>query len=258
MHLRDVKDDIVEVGRRLWQRGYVAANDGNISVRVENDRLVATPTGVSKGFLTPDTLILTDMDGRLVQGDRQPSSELKMHIAVYRNRPDVKAVVHAHPPVATAFSVAGMALDKCVLPESVLTLGGVPTVPYATPSTDEFPQGLVPYISRSDAVLLANHGAVTWANNLETAYFRMETLEHTATIIHHAMLLGKVNLLSQQDVEKLGRVRKNIGITGRALPCEAGDTCKSTQGQVSRLDPEDERLVETVTRAVTEILGSKS
>jgi len=250
MQLWDAKDLVVEMGRRLWQRGYVAANDGNLTIRLDEDRLLATPTGVSKGFMRPEMLIITDMEGRVIDGDRQPSSELKMHLEVYRLRSDVQAVVHAHPPVSTAMSVAGVALDKCVLPESVLTMGAIPTAPYATPSTDEIPAGLRPFIPNCDAVLLANHGAVTWAADIETAYFRMETLEHTANITFQAMLLGQVNVLGQGDVEKLKQVRERMGIPGRALPCEAAGTCSIDGGDT-------ERLVETVAQTVLRELSKK-
>ncbi len=240
MQLWQAKDSIVDIGRRLWQRGYVAANDGNISVRLEDDRLLTTPTGVSKEFMTADMLIVVDGRGNPIQAERRPSSELKMHLEVYRLRPEVNAVVHAHPPIATAFSVAGVELDKCILPESVLTMGAVPTVPYATPSTEEVPEGLRPFIPNCDAVLLANHGAMTWAGALEEAYFRMETLEHTAKITQAAMLLGDLNLLTSSDVEKLDKVRQKLGISGRVMPCQAGETCppateKSVQDQHEKL-----------------------
>ncbi len=241
------RQDVCEYGRRLWQLKCVAANDGNLSVRLDDDKILATPTGVSKGFMEPGMLILTDLDGRVVEGEGRPSSELKMHLEVYKLRPDVRAVVHAHPPVATAFSVAGMELDKCLLPESVLVLGAIPIAPYATPSTDEIPNGLRPFIPNCDAVLLANHGAVCWADSLQGAYYRMETLEHTATITHHAMLLGRVNPLSEEDVAKLRQVREKMGITGRVLPCEAAGTCAVAPAV---LDAETEALVDSVTQAV--------
>ena len=131
--------DIVEVGRRLWERGYVASNDGNISVRLDDSRLITTPKSVSKGFMTPDMMVITDLDGKKIAGERDPSSELKMHLEVYRNRPDARAVVHAHPPTATGFAVAGIPLDRAVLAEVITTLGSIPIAEYATPSTEELP-----------------------------------------------------------------------------------------------------------------------
>src|SRR6188472_820654 len=152
--------DIVEVGRRLWQRGFVASNDGNISVRLDESRLITTPTAVSKGFMTPDMMVITDLEGKKLAGERSASSELKMHIEVYRHRPDVRAVVHAHPPTATGFAVAGIALDRAVLAEVITTLGSIPIAEYATPSTEELPAAVRRYIKAHDGLLLANHGAL--------------------------------------------------------------------------------------------------
>ena len=230
----------------------VAANDGNLSVRIGEDRLLATPTGVSKGFMAPDDLILCDLDGRVVQGNKQPSSELKMHLAVYHHRPEIQAVVHAHPPYATAFALAGVPLDQCLLPESVVTMGAVPLVPYATPSTEEMPDSLRPYVGRCDAVLLANHGALVWAESLEAAYYSMETLEHAAQINHHTLALGGPRLLSVEEVAKLSQVRERLGVTGRCLPCEAAGTCPALPDEAER------ELTERVVEAVLAILGRNS
>ena len=152
--------DIVEVGRRLWERGYVASNDGNISVRLDDHRLITTPKSVSKGFMTPDMMVVTDLDGKKISGERDPSSELKMHLEVYRNRPDARAVVHAHPPTATGFAVAGIPLDRAVLAEVITTLGSIPIAEYATPSTEELPAAVRKYVKAHDGLLLANHGAL--------------------------------------------------------------------------------------------------
>jgi L-fuculose-phosphate aldolase len=174
--------DIVEVGRRLWERGYVASNDGNISVRLDEQRLITTPKSVSKGFMTPDMMVITDMDGTLVSGapGRKPSSEIKMHLVAYRNRPDARAVVHAHPPTATGFAVAGIPLDRAVLAEVITTLGSIPIAEYATPSTQELPDAVRKYVKAHDGLLLANHGALAIAGDVMSAYYRMETIEHFA------------------------------------------------------------------------------
>ncbi len=213
----DLKKKIIEIGRRLWQRGYVASNDGNISVRLEDKTLLTTPTGVSKGFMTEDMILHLDMDGNVLDVSQKylPSSEVKMHIAVYKERDDVHAVVHAHPPHATALAVAGIPLDKHILPEAVLTLGVVEIAPYGTPSTMEMPESVRPYIQRSDGVLLANHGALTLGVDLMTAYYRMETLEHTASIFHKAMLLGRVQEIPPSEVKRLMEIRKRLNIPGR-------------------------------------------
>lgn len=211
---------IMEIGRRLWERQYIAANDGNISVRVGEDELLTTCTGVSKGFMTDAMVLLTDMRGRVLnESPYRPSSEVKMHIEVYRLREDIRAVVHAHPPFATAFAVAGMPMDRNVLPEAILTLGAVSVAPYGTPSTPEIPESIQPFIQKSDAVLLENHGALTLGADLITAYHRMETLEHTASITYKAMQLGKVNEIPRAEIRKLMDIRKQFNLPGRvALP----------------------------------------
>src|SRR5947199_7873775 len=167
-----LRADIVEIGRRMYARGYTASNDGNISVRLGGDRLLMTPRSVCKGFMTPDMMCVTDLDGRKLQGDRDPSSEVLMHLEVYRQRPDVQAVVHAHPPIATGFAVAGIPLDRAVLAEVLTTLGSIPIAEYATPSTRELPEAVRKYIKAHDGMLLANHGAVTCGNTVLNAHYQ--------------------------------------------------------------------------------------
>ncbi len=211
--------DIVEVGRRLWVQGFVAANDGNISVRLGPDRLLTTPTSVSKGFMTPEMMVVTDMNGAKVSGARQASSELKMHLEVYHQRPDIGAVVHAHPPTATGFAVAGVPLNRAVLAEVITTLGGIPIAAYATPSTAELPAAIRDYIKVHDGLLLANHGALAVAADLFTAYYRMETIEHFAKISLVARSLGRENLLSRDEVARLQGLRGMYGISSPAPIC---------------------------------------
>ncbi|MGE3277450.1 MAG: class II aldolase/adducin family protein [Vicinamibacterales bacterium] len=214
-----VRADIVEVGRRLWQRGFVASNDGNISVRLDESRLITTPKSVSKGFMTPDMMVVTDLDGVKLAGERDPSSELKMHLEVYRNRPDAKAVVHAHPPTATGFAVAGIALDRAVLAEVITTLGSIPIAEYATPSTEELPAAVRRYIKAHDGLLLANHGALAVAGDVMAAYYRMETIEHFAKISLVARTLGREHLLSREEVDRLQGLRGMYGIASPAPIC---------------------------------------
>lgn len=211
--------DIVEIGRRLHQRGYVASNDGNVSVRLDAERLLTTPRGVSKGFMSPDMLVITDCDGRKLAGERDPSSELPMHLAVYRRRPDVTAVVHAHPPVATGFAVAGIPLDRAVLAEVVTTLGSIPIADYGTPSTQELAAAVDERIAVHDGLLLANHGAITVADGLLRAYYKMETIEHFARISVVARLLGRERLLSREEVDRLQDLRGSYGIAAPAPIC---------------------------------------
>jgi L-fuculose-phosphate aldolase len=214
-----LRADIVEIGRRLHDRGFVASNDGNISVRLDGERLLTTPTGVSKGFMTPDMMVTTDLSGRKVTGDREPSSEILMHLAVYEDRPEIKAVVHAHPPTATGFAVAGIPLDRAVLAEVVTTLGSIPIAEYGTPSTSELADAVRQYIRAHDGLLLANHGALTVADELFAAYYKMETLEHFARISLVARQLGGERLLSREEVVRLQDLRDRYGIVAPAPLC---------------------------------------
>ena len=210
---------IVEIGRRLHAREYVASNDGNVSVRLDAERLLTTPTGVSKGFMTPDMLVVTDFEGRKLAGGRNPSSELLMHLAVYRHRPEVNAVVHAHPPVATGFAVAGIELNRAVLAEVVTTLGSIPIADYGTPSTHELADAVERHITTHDGLLLANHGALTVSGDLMSAYYKMETIEHFARISLAARLLGGERLLSREEVTRLQGLRGTYGIAAPAPFC---------------------------------------
>ena len=214
-----LRADIVEVGRRMYARGYTASNDGNISVRLGSGRLLMTPKSVCKGFMTPDMMCITDMDGRKLQGDRDPSSEMLMHLEVYRQRPDVHAVVHAHPPTATGFAVAGIPLDRAVLAEVVTTLGSIPIAEYATPSTSELPDAVRKYVKAHDGMLLANHGALTAGADLFSAYYKMETIEHFAQISLVARLLGRENLIAREELDRLQQLRGTYGIAAPAPIC---------------------------------------
>ncbi|HOJ62711.1 MAG TPA: class II aldolase/adducin family protein, partial [bacterium] len=220
INLFEAKNQIVEIGRRMWLKEWVASNDGNISCKTGEDEYVCTPTGVSKGFLEVGDLIVVDGEGRKRSGGPlNPSSEIKMHLFVYHARPDVQAVCHAHPPTATGFAVAGMALDQCVLPEVVAIMGAIPCAPYGLPSTDEIPQGIAPYVKDHNAVLLSNHGALTWGADLMQAYYRMETMEHFAKILLVAVQLGRVNLFSREQVQALEDLRTRFGLTGAFAGC---------------------------------------
>jgi L-fuculose-phosphate aldolase len=216
-----LRSDIVEVGRRLWTRGFVASNDGNISVRIAPDRLLMTPANVSKGFMTAEMMVVTDMDGAVVEAapGRKPSSEIQMHLVAYRERPDIGAVVHAHPPLSTGFAVAGIPLDRAVLAEVVTTLGSIPIARYGTPSTRELAESVAPYVKAHDGLLLANHGALALGKDLFGAYYKMETIEHFARISLVARLLGREHLLSREEVERLQGLRGTYGIAAPAPIC---------------------------------------
>jgi L-fuculose-phosphate aldolase len=199
---------IALVCRRLYERGLVAGPDGNVSVRLHDGSIVVTPSGMSKVDVTPDDLVLVDPEGRVLDGKGNPSSELRMHLRIYERRADVSAVVHAHPPTATGFAVAGESFMAPVLPEVILQMGEVPIVRYATPGTAELADSFDPYLARHDAFLMANHGATTVGPTLEVAHQRMESLEHAARIILAARMLGRVNELSPADVKALRASRE--------------------------------------------------
>ena len=245
-----LRADIVEAGRRMYARGYVASNDGNISARLDEKRLITTPKSVSKGFMTPDMMVVVDYDGRKLGGDRDASSELPMHLEIYRNRPDVNAVVHAHPPLATGFAVAGIPLTRAVLAEVITTLGSIPIAEYGTPSTAELPEAVRKYIKAHDGMLLANHGAVTCGPSVLAAYYKMETIEHFAHISLVARLLGRENLISREEVGRLQGLRGFYGIAAPAPLCTdpAADNSDQVLCQVLEA-PESprERLVPDVT-----------
>ncbi len=225
-----LRADIVEIGRRMYARGYTASNDGNISARLGTDRLLMTPKGVCKGFMTPDMMCVTDLDGKKLQGERDPSSEMLMHLEVYRQRPDAGAVVHAHPPTATGFAVAGIPLDRAVLAEVLTTLGSIPIAAYATPSTSELPQAVRQYVRAHDGMLLANHGALTLGADLYSAYYKMETIEHFAKISLVARLLGREHLISRDEVLRLQELRGTYGIKAPAPICATDEAGRPLPG----------------------------
>lgn len=239
---RDLRNHIIDIGRRIYDNGLVAASDGNISVRMDDGLILTTPTMVCKGRMTEDMLVVVDTLGRKLRSDeRNPSSEMPMHLAIYRLRPDVRSVVHAHPPFGTGFAVANVPLDKPLLSEVILTLGCIPLTAYGTPSTNEMVESLAPYIPHHDALLLANHGAVSYGPDLETAYARMETLEHFAKITLIARLVGQPAELSPESIAKLLDVRERAGymspeargcqacgyLHGHASSCAAGSAARS-------------------------------
>ncbi|MFP7300311.1 class II aldolase/adducin family protein [Neobacillus niacini] len=216
---QEAKEMICEVGRRIYNRNYVAANDGNISVKVGTNEIWTTPTGVSKGYMTPDMMVKLDLSGNVLAGNLKPSSEVKMHLRVYNENPEVNGVVHAHPPVATSFAIAGIPLDKPVLPEAIVLLGNVPVAPYALPGTQEVPDSIAPYCRTHNAVLLANHGALTWGRDLMEAHFRMESLEHYATILMYSNnVLKKANELNGSEIADLIKIRESMGIKAGGVP----------------------------------------
>jgi L-fuculose-phosphate aldolase len=236
--------DICIVGRWIHERGYVASTDGNISLRLDPRRILTSPTGISKGMMVPEDMVITDIDGHKLGGRRNASSELGMHLLIYKRRPEINAVCHAHPPVATGYAAAGIPLNKAILCELVLALGCVPVARYGTPGTPELAEALEPLVQSYDSILMANHGVVTCGPDLLTAFFRMETTEHFARVALVSELLGKQVLLSGGDVEKLLAARARYGLQTAAT---VGPDCPVTSDTA-----EPERI--TLTRRELETL----
>ena len=207
------RSDIAEAGRRMYMRGYVSGNDGNLSARLSDDTILATPSGVSKGFMSEDILVRLDLDGNILSGALAPSSEIKMHIAIYRESPEILAVCHAHPPVSAAFAAAGVALDKAFLQESVMLLGVIPVAKYAPPGSDELADGAAAFCRDYHGALLEHHGAVTWGGSVMQSLFRMESLEYTATVAMYSEMLGFRRTLSEKRINELIAMRPKWGIT---------------------------------------------
>lgn len=203
--------------RRVYDRGMVAANDGNFSVKINDDEFLCTPTGVSKGFMTPEYICKVNAKGEVLEANEgfRPSSEIKMHIRVFQERPDVNAVVHTHPMYATSFAIAGMGLTAKIMPEAVISLGEVPLTPYGTPSTMEIPDAISPYLQDYDSVLLANHGALSYAGTLLDAYHKMESVEFYARLLYQARMLGGAKEFSDEQVERLYEIRRQFGLPGK-------------------------------------------
>jgi L-fuculose-phosphate aldolase len=249
MNIWEARKEIVEIGRRCYDRGFVAATDGNMSCRVGGDLIAATPAGFCKGMLAVDDIVILDSTGRRVEGRREASSEILLHLEIYKERPDVNGIVHAHPPVATGFAVARMPLAECVLPEVITTLGNVPLAPYATPSTTEVPESIKPKLRDHNAFLLANHGTVTLGATLQEAYFVLEKVEQFARVMLVARQLGHVSVLTPEDVAKLTTV-----IPGKPpldIPCA---TCE-TAGAESPAG--DDAVVKEAVRRVLERLAEE-
>lgn len=237
----ELRQKIVEAGRRLHERFFVASNDGNISARLEGGRFLITPSGVNKGDIAPEDLLLVDGAGKVISGAKKPSSELKMHLAVYRKRPDVQAVVHAHPPTATGFAACRIRLDQDVLlPEVIFSLGRIGFAEYGTPTTEEIPQAVEKEIAQCEALLLANHGAITVGEDVLAAYYRMEVLEMYARVRLVTRLLGEPKSLTDAQVRELEKVRESQG-WGRRQAGAGG----------AEIDPQ---IVGIITQVVLEIL----
>ena len=261
------RKEIVRVGRLLHEKGYVAATDGNVSVRLSKNRILSTPSGFSKGFLAPEQLVVTDLEGRKIPSrepasrDLKPTSELPMHLEAYRQRPDIAAVIHAHPPICVALSIAGISLAKCLLPEVVVTLGLIPTAEYATPSSAEGPGAIRDLIANHDALIIQRHGTLTVGQDPFDAYLKLEKVEHLAYVTLILRQLGRETPLPPAEVAKLLQMRREKGL---AVEGEEEDFCascgvcdlavdRSPSGPIPEYN--EEELVRLVTREVLKELG---
>lgn len=256
----EIKKQICEVGKRMYDRNMVAANDGNISVKLSDNEFLCTPTGVSKGFMTPEYICKVDAKGNVLQanGNFRPSSEIKMHMRVYEKRSDVGSVVHAHPNFGTAFAIAGIPLTQPIMPEAVIALGCVPIAEYGTPSTMEIPDNLEKYLPYYDAVLLESHGALTWSVDLMSAYMKMESLEFYAELLYKSKMLGGPKEFDKDQIEKLYQIRRQMGLPGKhpanicaelngSEGCHCGGNCGCSD---SKKDADLEAIVAEVTKKI--------
>lgn len=207
-----LREEMCEIGRRVYNKGFAAANDGNISFRLDENRVLCTPTRVSKGYMKPDDLCIVDMEGNQVSGKRKRSSEILMHLTIMKTRPDVRSVVHCHPPHATAFAVAHEPIPKCTMPEFEVFLGEVAIAPYETPGTQTFANTIIPYIKDTDTILLANHGTVTAGSDLMDAYFKTEIIDAYCRILILTKQLGRVEYYSDAKAAELIKIKPNLGI----------------------------------------------
>ena len=245
----ELRREICEIGRRIHQLGFVSAFDGNISVRLDSHRVLSTPTKICKGMMECDDLIVIDYEGQKIMGRRNVTSEIAMHLLIYKRRREVQAVVHAHPPTATGYAAAGLPLNKALVSEVVLSLGCIPLARYGTPGTPELTEALRPLVSSHDAILMANHGVVTCGPDLETAYFRMETVEHFAKISLVTELLGRQVLLSGAEVDKLLAARERY-FGPEVTPIDRSSACPITDGAVESRIPISKQELETMVREV--------
>ncbi len=210
----------------MYGRGYISGSDGNVSIRLGPGRLLSTPSGVNKGFLSPRDMIVTDMAGKKLQGALKPTGELYLHLEAYRLRPDIGAVVHAHPPITIAFSIAGQKLPQCILPEIVMIFGSIPMAAYATPCTDEGPRAIASLIGDCDALIIERHGTITVGDTVFTAYDRLEKVEHSAEVSAAARMLGPVKPLPREEIAKLLELRERLGIKSKVYPCNNCGLCE--------------------------------
>jgi L-fuculose-phosphate aldolase len=225
IHDRKLKELICEIGRRVYDKGFAAANDGNISIRVGENEVLCSPTMICKGFMTPDDICAVDLDGNQIAGTRKRTSEILLHLAIMKHRPDVKAVVHCHPPHATAFAVAREPIPQCILPEVEVFMGEVPMAPYETPGSQKFAETVVPFLKATNTIILNNHGTVSFGKTLEEAYWKTEILDAYCRILLLAKQLGKVSYFSERETRELLDLKHKLGFDDPRFHVEDCDLC---------------------------------
>ncbi len=242
---RELRLHIVDICRRMYEKDFVAAGDGNVSVKLTPDRFLTTPSGLHKGYLRTDQLVIVDAAGNKISGSLSPSSETPMHLCAYQKRPDIGAVIHAHPPISTAFSIAGISLAQCILPEVILSLGSIPTTDYATPTTNEGADVIQKFIRDYDALILKRHGSLTVGANLEAAYMKLERIEHAALVTFYARSLGHAPPLSRQQVGKLLKARQKMGLKPSFSGCGQCGACigEVNSQELANTGQDDEQLL---------------
>jgi L-fuculose-phosphate aldolase len=247
----ELRRRLVEICHRMYRQGYIAAGDGNVSARFDDDRVLVTPSGFHKGFIGEEDLIVVDLHGRKLKGEHKPSSEFLMHEVAYQQRPDVRAVVHAHPPITVGLALAGVTLAQCVLSETCLVLGPILTAPYTTPTTEEVPNVLRPYLRQANAIVMDRHGALTVGRDLDEAYNRMEAMEHASKITHAARVIGPITPLPPPEVAKLEGLARAFGIARAPDPCSLCNACPNSK--VGALPSSgDDAIVAAVVRKLRE------
>src|SRR5438309_9188495 len=232
-----IKEQLCDIGRRIWIKGFCAGNEGNHSYRIGPDRFLCTPTGISKGNLKPDDICVVDMEGKQISGKRKRTSEFLMHAAIYKARPDVKAVIHSHPPHATAFAIAGVELPTCIHPEAEVFLGAVKTAKYVTPGDTRLGESLLPYVNDSNTILLQNHGTVTYSTDLEEAYYKLEIVDAYARILLLAKQVGSIRPLDSAEMKELLQLKERFGLSDPRV--QAGlDKMSCSADFISRVNAE--------------------
>ena len=250
----ELRQQIADFSRLTYQRGYLASTDGNLSARLADGNVLCTPTIINKGFVRPEDSVVVDMEGQLVRGERKASSEIAMHTLVYKLRPDINAVVHCHPPSATAYAAAGIPLNKALISEVVLALGCIPLAEYGTPGTAELTDRLQSFVESYDALLMANHGVVTYGADMMDAYNRMDTVEHFAKISICTEILGKEQLLSSEDVEKLWVQRQRYyGLETADAARPKDPMCPVTDGRSETISLSRDELVDLIHQVVSSL-----